>query len=203
MREDVMRTVGYLCPACRQPVLIERSEFELLSGKSKLTCPCGKSEVIVEPEGSEVKLTVPCLTCGESHVVFCTAHALLHQRALAFSCGKSGLDCCYVGDAKTVFEAMSRLEEATDKLDETAAETGDFLDELMVGEVLAELRDIAARDGISCTCGSRKWQIKLGYSAIDLTCTSCGGRLRIPAATASDLEDVCCKNQLVIRGRER
>ena len=68
-------------------------------------------------------------------------------------------------------------------------------------EVLSELRDIAQRGGVSCTCGSREWKLQVNFSSVDLSCAQCGAALRIPAATADDLEDLCCKNTLVIRGR--
>ena len=74
-----------------------------------------------------------------------------------------------------------------------------FLDELVMHEVLSEIRYIAARDGISCTCGSRQWSFDLHYSSVDLTCVDCGGTLRLPAATENDLEDICCKYTLQIK----
>ena len=67
-------------------------------------------------------------------------------------------------------------------------------------EVLGELKDIAARGGISCTCGSKRYKINVHYSAVELECADCGGKLRIPAATGEDLEDLCCQSTLVIRG---
>ena len=33
-------------------------------------------------------------------------------------------------------------------------------------------------------------------------CADCGGAMRIPAATASDIDDICCKTRLVIRGKK-
>ena len=35
----------------------------------------------------------------------------------------------------------------------------------------------------------------------ELTCAKCGGRLRLPAATDSDLDDLCCRMTLTIPGR--
>lgn len=37
--------------------------------------------------------------------------------------------------------------------------------------------------------------------AVELVCPSCGGRLRIPAATDEDLDRLCCQVTLTIRGR--
>ena len=72
-----------------------------------------------------------------------------------------------------------------------------------IGGVLSELKDIAARDGISCTCGSHKYSIAVRRGAVDLICARCGGRLRLNAATDRDLDDLCCQMKLTIRGTEQ
>ena len=201
MVEQAKRTLAYLCPACRQSVVVERTVFQLAASANELPCPCGKSALRVELMGDRVRLTVPCLFCGREHSVTCSAHAFLHERVLAFSCAASGLDCCYVGEEGAVFAALKRLEEAADKLEARGGEKGAFLDELVMHEVLSELKEIAQRGGISCTCGSRDWKLQVSYSSIDLFCADCGGAMRIPAATASDIDDICCKDKLVIRGQ--
>ena len=198
MVQENKRTLAYICPSCRQSVIVERSVFQLAASANELPCPCGKSALRVEMMGDRVKLTVPCLYCQTEHTVTCSSRAFLHEKALAFSCGASGLDCCYVGEEGPVFAAVRRLEEAVDKLEQDAGEKGAFLDELVMHEVLSELRDIAARGGISCACGSKRWKMQVNYSSIDLFCADCGAAMRIPAATASDIDDICCKNSLVI-----
>lgn len=201
MVEQAKRTLAYLCPSCRQSVAVERSIFQLAASANELPCPCGKSSLRVEMMGDRVRLTVPCLFCGKDHSVTCSSHAFLHEKVLAFSCAASGLDCCYVGEEGPVFAALKRLEEAVDKLEAAAGEKGTFLDEVIMHEVLSELRDIAQRGGISCTCGSREWKLQVNFSSVDLICGHCGRALRIPAATADDLEDLCCKNTLLIKGK--
>lgn len=201
MGEEAKRTLAYLCPSCHQAVVAEKTVFSLAAAPGKIPCPCGKSALKTEIEGDRVKLTVPCLFCEKEHTVTCSTHAFLHEKALAFSCAASGLDCCYVGEEGPVFAAMKRLEEAVDKLEAAAGEKGTFLDEVIMHEVLSELRDIAQRGGISCTCGSREWKLQVNFSSVDLICGHCGRALRIPAATADDLEDLCCKNTLLIKGK--
>lgn len=201
MVEEAKRTIAYLCPSCHQAVVAEKTVFSLAAAPGKIPCPCGKSALKTEIEGDRVKLTVPCLFCEKEHTVTCSTHAFLQEKALAFSCAASGLDCCYVGEEGPVFAAMKRLEEAVDKLEAAAGEKGTFLDEVIMHEVLSELRDIAQRGGISCTCGSREWKLQVNFSSVDLICGHCGRALRIPAATADDLEDLCCKNTLLIKGK--
>ena len=77
-----------------------------------------------------------------------------------------------------------------------------FLDNVIMYEVLSELKDIAARkDGITCACGSKHYGMEIRRSAVDLVCRDCGAKLRIPAATDRDLDDLCCHMKLVIPGR--
>ena len=64
-------------------------------------------------------------------------------------------------------------------------------------------KDIARRGGISCTCGSRRWGFDVNFSSVDLYCQDCGGRYRVPAATADDIDDLCCKTSILIRGKEQ
>jgi hypothetical protein len=68
-------------------------------------------------------------------------------------------------------------------------------------EVLSELKDMAARGGIGCSCGSKRWSMQVGRGAVDILCADCGGRLRIPAATDEDLDRLCCHMKLEIHGR--
>ena len=77
-----------------------------------------------------------------------------------------------------------------------------FLDNVIMYEVLSELKEIAARpNGITCACGSSGYGMDIRRSAVDLVCRTCGAKLRIPAATDRDLDDLCCHIKLVIPGR--
>ncbi len=202
MLQEARRTLSYICPACRQSVAVERSVFQLAAAPNRLSCPCGRSELKIELLGERVKLTVPCLFCEKSHSVTCSTHAFLHEETLAFSCAASGLDCCYVGEEGPVFADMRRLEETVDKLETEAGRQGTFLDEIVMHEVLSEVRDIAQRGGVSCTCGCREWSLRLKYSSVELACARCGAMLRIPAAVADDIDHICCKNTLLISGKK-
>ena len=207
MQQDTKRYLSYICPRCRQSVIVERDLFSLAASTAHIKCPCGKSELTVDFQPSRVRLTVPCLFCGREHEVSCPTHAFVRERALAFSCAASGLDCCSVGEEGPVYAATARLEQALDKLESAKAagqegEDKPFLDEIVMEEVLSEIRDIAKRDGISCTCGSKSWTFQVNYSSVDLICTQCGAQVRIPAATADDIDDICCKTNIVIRGKQ-
>lgn len=201
---DEKRTVGYICPVCGKAVVVERTAFQLAAGNSVLPCPCGKSELSIRQLGDRCELTVPCFFCAKDHRAVCANDALLRQRLLALSCPASGLNCCLIGEEDEVFRAMEKLEQAVDKLrlDDQAEQRGAFLDETVMGEVLAELKDIAARGGISCGCGSKDYGMKVGYSSVDVVCAHCGAALRLPAASQDDIADVCARYTLTIPGKK-
>ena len=83
---------------------------------------------------------------------------------------------------------------------EKSGEDAAFTDNVIMYEVLSELKDIAARGGISCSCGSKEYAIQVQRSAVDLVCKRCGGKLRLPAATDEDLDKLCCQMKLTIKG---
>ena len=155
MADITSRTIGYICPHCRNSVIAARSTFQLTASAScEIPCPCGKSSLNIEYLLDRFRITAPCVACGDRHTVTCPAEAFLSRKALAFSCQSTGMDCCYVGEEGAVFAAMERLEKATDHLaqekDKQSEEPDTFLNNLVMEEVLAELKDIAQRDGISC-----------------------------------------------------
>ncbi len=203
MIEQATRTVGFFCPYCRNACIMERSAFTLAAGRNALDCPCGKSRIEVEMLGEKIRLKMPCLLCEESHSFTCSTNAFLHETIVAFSCGASGLDCCYIGEEGAVFAAMKRLEETIDALEAEAAGEGAFLNRIVMEEILEELRDIGARGGVSCGCGSKEFSINIQFSAVELHCNNCGNMLKIPAGTLQDVEDLCCKPKLLIPGKER
>lgn len=201
--EEAKRTIAYICPKCKQSVVIERTEFQLAASSSRLPCPCGGSALRVEMEADHADLTVPCHACGQEHHIRCSVHDLLHRRALAFSCKATGLDCLYIGEEGPVFQALRHLEETAQQMEETPEQEGAFLNETIMEEVLGELTDIAGRGGISCTCGSKRWGFDVHFSSVEVVCQECGGKYRIPAATADDIDDLCCKTSILIRGKEK
>lgn len=198
------RSIGFICPVCGQPVIAARTAFQLAAGDSVLPCPCGKSELRFRQLGDRCEVTVPCLLCARDHTAVCSNDALLHQKLLALSCPTSGLGCCLIGEEAPVFEAMGKLEQAVDKLrmDDQTDSRGTFLNEVVMAEVLAELRDIAARGGVRCGCGSMDYGVKVGYASVDVVCARCGSALRLPAAAPDDLTGLCARYTITIPGKK-
>ena len=200
---EEMRTFGYLCPKCGKPVMGTRSIFALEAADAEIICDCGESVLQTEFDGEKYKVYVPCGICGETHMAVCPPERIL-KGATALGCAKTKQFCCFIGDEGTVEKNLRELvilaEKEKQQKDSEAPEA--FVDNVIMYEVLSELKDIAAREkGITCACGSRRYGMEIRRSAVDLVCRDCGAKLRIPAATDRDLDDLCCHMKLVIPGK--
>ena len=198
MIEDGVRSIAYICPACRETVVIRESAFSLAAAERKLDCPCGGSHLRAQLTERTFHLSVPCVFCGGEHTMRIPARHFLKEPIIAYACAPSGFDCCYTGEEGSVFQALQPLEEAVTKLEQDEGQERDFFDDIVMHEVLSELRDIAQRGGVRCQCGSDQFGLKIQYAAIELICGICGGQLRIPASSADHITDICCKSTLTI-----
>ena len=200
MNEE-MRTFGYICPACGRSVMGSRSVFALEASNAEVECICGKSALRTEFDGQRYKVYVPCGLCGQTHTATCTTEQMT-SGGIGLGCAKTKQFSCFIGDEATVAKRLRELEILAQKekqQEENQPEA--FADSIIMYEVLSELKDIAARpDGITCGCGSRQYGMDVRRSAVDLVCRDCGAKLRIPAVTDSDLDELCCHMKLVIPG---
>ena len=204
MKEE-MRTFGYLCPACGRTVMAARSVFALEASNAEVACECGKSALRVEFDGEKDRVYVPCGICGETHEAVCTPEQLTEGPGIGLACAKTKQFSCFIGPEETVTRHLGELEilAAKERRQEGEENLGAFADSVIMYEVLSELKDIASRaHGITCGCGSEDYGMEIRRSAVDLVCRDCGAKLRIPAATDSDLDDLCCHLRLVIPGKK-
>ena len=153
------RAFGYICPACGKPVYGERTEFALNAAAVALVCDCGKSELTAENDGRSFRITTPCGVCGGEHRAEVPVQSVLHGNGVGLACPETKQLCCYIGDRYRVESALRDLELAVEKRKDLTDET--FLDSVIMYEVLSELKDMAARDGVSCACGSHNYAMEV------------------------------------------
>ena len=198
------RYFGYLCPKCGVGVIAGRTVFSLQAAAARMQCECGESELRVETDGVKFRLWVPCGICGGAHSARCSPERML-RGATALGCSDTKQFCCFIGDEGIVEKNLRELTVLVQKerAQKDSEDPEAFLDSVIMYEVLSELKEIAERpNGITCGCGSSHYGMQIRRSAVDLTCKDCGAKLRIPAATDRDLDDLCCHIKLVIPGKQ-
>ena len=193
------RSFGYVCPDCGKAVMGRRGRFALMAAAARIECECGKSTMEVQTDGRRFRLWVPCGICGGTHQAECSLESVLEGRGIGLSCPEKKELCCYVGEEGQVAAALEELAIRCAK--EKSGEEAAFTDNVIMYEVLSELKEIAGRDGISCTCGSHRYRMRVHRGAVELICGDCGGRLWLNAATDEDLDRLCCQLKLTIRGK--
>ena len=120
----------------------------------------------------------------------------------ALACAGTKQFCCFIGPEGTVERQLRELAVLAEKEQKQGGD-GAFLDNVIMYEVLSELRDIASRPGgITCACGGSRCAMEVRRSSVDLICRDCGAKLRVPAATDRDLDDLCCHMKLVLPGKK-
>ena len=208
--EEAKRAFGFVCPHCGKPVYAERSHFAMVAGPMDIICECGKSVLHMETDTMQrYHLQVPCGVCGGTHDAVCSERNLFSGRGIGLACAQSQQLCCFIGWPEEVHAKLDALTDLCADMKEKANPSGaeeeqkqpdSFFNDVIMYEVLSELKEIASRDGISCACGSHRWSMKIRHAAVDLICQDCGAALRIPAANDEDLDNLCCQMKLTIRG---
>jgi len=193
-----MRAFGFICPNCGKPVYSERTPFALSAAAAGVVCACGRGKLTAEPFRGIYRVTVPCGICGGEHRAELPAEKFLRGSGVGLACPKTKQICCYIGEPYRVQGSLRELEIALQK--EKEGGDGAFVDTIIMYEILSEIKEIAARGGISCTCGGKGCAVEVNGRTVDLVCPACGGRLRLPAATNEDLDRLCCQYTLTIRG---
>ena len=195
------RSFGYVCPKCGKAVVARRSKFALCGGGgTDRNAQVAGSAALEVQTAACASAVVPCGLCGGVQ-----SGGVQRSGAAGGPWHRPGLP----GDEAAVLYAgeegqvMARTEELAIRVDKERSEQREaFTDNVIMYEVLSELKDMAGRGGVRCTCGSRDYGIRIHRDAVDLTCRACGGRLRLPAATDEDLDQLCCRMTLEIPGRK-
>ena len=164
---EEMRSFGYICPECGKPVIASRSVFALTAAAARMECACEKSTLEVQTDGVKFRLWVPCGLCGKTHQAECSADAVLRGRGVGLACPETGQLCCFIGSEEEVERQMKELEIRAEKEKSESPEA--FTDNVIMYEVLSELRDIASRGGLTgvlyeaCALRSGNATMTIGY----------------------------------------
>ncbi len=199
-------TVAYRCPKCGKMVCGMVGIFSLSGDLIKLKCDCGGSEMnMVKTPDKKVRITVPCLVCGNTHSFVLSSQTFFDSQIFSYACPYSGIDLCIIGDEKSVAGAINDADEALIKIlkdagvenvdsfisakeadDEAEKEkTADPEMQSLVHFLLCELED---EGNISCKCGKHgRYEFKFvgeRFDTVLVYCTQCSASVSIPLPDA-------------------
>ena len=117
-------TIAYRCPSCGSAIKSVIGVFSLSGDMIKLKCSCHESELKISyTSDGKVRLSVPCLACGNDHEFVVSKGAVLSRELLMLTCPYTGIDICFIGTKEKVEEQLDRVEdELLQILDENEGE---------------------------------------------------------------------------------
>lgn len=140
------RSFGYVCPKCGKAVVPAR-KFALSAAAVRMECPkCGESALEVQTDGVRFRLWVPCGLCAG----YIRRSAALRNcwRAVASPWPARRRSSCAATPGEES-QVMARTEELAIRVDKERSEQREaFTDNVIMYEVLSELKDMAGRGGV-------------------------------------------------------
>ncbi|MBQ7225675.1 MAG: hypothetical protein IJX02_03630 [Clostridia bacterium] len=206
--EQKKTTLAYRCPKCGGVPTSMVGAFSLSAELFKLKCSCGGSHMTVEklPEG-KLRLTVPCLTCPDSHIFNLTSDVFFNNSVLMLPCSINGIDLCFVGNEQAVAQAVSRSNEEIVKMlgdnaiERLKSEEKPYLTDPQVLEIITYVVHEMNDEGcIYCGCnpGEGEYECNVYNDFVTVKCKKCHKSATIPAESTIAAHDFLNADKLTL-----
>lgn len=198
------RLVAYRCSSCGSAVLGTVGKFALSADMLRLKCGCEEPSLldIHIARDDKLKLTVPCLLCGESHSFVVSEEILLNRSLAKLSCPYSGVDIAFVGEKEAIDPELSRTEKELSAI-MAGLEVEDVSElqpkEMSEDEILPDpsvydtirfvLKDLEAEGRVECPCKKGGYELRFSDKGIQAYCESCGATYTFRSVTPATCED--------------
>lgn len=198
------RLVAYRCSSCGSAVLGTVGKFALSADMLRLKCGCEEPSLldIHIARDDKLKLTVPCLLCGESHSFVVSEEILLNRPLAKLSCPYSGVDIAFVGEKEAIDPELSRTERELSAI-MAGLEVEDVSElqpkEMSEDEILPDpsvydtirfvLKDLEAEGRVECPCKKGGYELRFSDEGIQAYCESCGATYTFRSVTPAACED--------------
>ena len=184
----VARHIAYRCPSCGTAVRGLLGGFAAKADLLKLKCPSGDGELTLtlSPDRERVRISVPCLFCGQSHGHTVSRSIVLGHDPFLLNCPYTNMDICFLGSEAEVDASLDRAEgELGGLLAEMGLETMKELqpEDLDPDEVLPDARvydiiryvvkELEAEGSIDCPCHGGSYEIAMTDRGILVYCPEC------------------------------
>ena len=198
------RLIAYRCSSCGSAVLGTIGKFALSANMLRLKCGCESPSLldIHIARDDKLKITVPCLLCGESHSFVVSEEILLNRPLSKLSCPYSGVDIAFFGEKEAIDPELSRTERELSAI-MAGLEVEDVSElqpkEMSEDEILPDpsvydtvrfvLKDLEAEGRVECPCGKGGYELRFSDEGIQAYCESCGATYTFRSITPSACED--------------
>ncbi len=197
--------VAYRCPKCGFAIYGIAGQFTLAANQIiKIKCQCGGSEMTINhTQDKKLRVSVPCLFCGQNHNYVVSQNVFFGQEQFLLSCPYANMDIGFIGTKEKVDEAIARSENDLNQLFEEM--NIQSLDELQSSpdvdpdEIISDaqiydivrflIKELEAEGNIDCPCHSGQYEFDISERGISVFCPICGAEHIFPTDSVSAAED--------------
>lgn len=196
--------LAYRCPQCGFAIYGVAGQFALAADMIKIKCQCGGSELVINyTSDRKLRLSVPCLFCGQNHNYVVSENVFFGQELFLLSCPYTNMDICFIGAKEQVDKAVGESETELNKLfEEMNIESIDelhsspdvdpdrIISDAQVYDIVRFLvKELEADGAIDCPCHSGQYEFNMTDEGICVFCPICGAEHVFPADSLSAAED--------------
>ena len=189
--------IAYRCPYCGSGTKSMVGVFTLSGAMKKLKCSCGARELTINhTSDGKLRISVPCLFCNSEHTFAISSKLFFEKELFVYPCPYSAFDLVFIGNEKTVSEALDKSEKelldllhqmGLDDLDKLHGEIDSFDDDeneqydpSIYDTVMFVIRDLIEGGDVSCCCDDGDYDIAVSDDHVKVFCRSCGAAKDIP-----------------------
>lgn len=198
----------YDCRQCEKPVTATADLFPMYAQRYICRCSCGESALVACIEAGQLIVEFPCPICGQRHRVSVPLDNTLSGDPVALRCTVTDIAACFVGlpDRLAYMDSIQSDEEIAAFVGRLIgiqpphrqAKHADIPHDPTAADALCAARELAARDGISCHCGSLRFTAAYDEGALRISCASCGASKTFPAKSSGDLANILDCGMLIL-----
>ena len=207
------RLIAYRCASCGSAVIGTVGKFALSADMLRLKCGCDEPSIldIHITRDEKIKLSVPCLLCGESHTFVVSENILLERELSKLSCPYSGVDIAFIGDKETVDPELERTakeisaimagleaEDVSDLQPKEMSEDEVLPDPSVYDTIRFVLKDLEAEGNVKCPCGKGGYDLRFSDEGIQAYCESCGATYTFRSVTPSACEEYLTLDEITL-----
>jgi predicted RNA-binding Zn-ribbon protein involved in translation (DUF1610 family) len=212
------RHIAYRCPSCGTAVRGLLGSFAARADLLKLKCPSGDGELslALSPDRERVRVSVPCLFCGQSHQYTVSRSIILGSEPFLLNCPYTNMDICFIGPKDQVDEEVARSEKDLNQLFEewgigsleelraaTDVDPDTLISDTQIYDIIRFLvRELEADGAIDCPCHSGSYDFDFSPDGIAVFCPQCGAEHIFPTDSVRAAEDFLKCDHLTLLPRE-